>query len=275
MSFPKAIPIGGTDVEPNALETVDLDGDSTPEIVFVERRREGRSSKYALRALKFESLDTWSDVSFSDDAQSIPLDIKSSPSRLMSFNANDDDKADLLLFFQTSKEPLVLIGKDSGFEPLVTDGGFQLGEVAAGAVFPGEVGLLLSQESFTRNIKLEDNRWQVADQYNASETAARISGSVGLDLDGKGGKEIVLIDTGVKRLRVLREEDAVYRPWREVELGSLAFKSAQVADLNGDKRDDLLLFGGGRFAGPVCGPDRSGSERNGLIRNQTQERLLH
>ena len=248
LSFPKAIPIGGKDVEPSALETVDLDGDSKPEIVFVERKREGRSSKYALRALKFESFDEWSDVIFADDAKTIPLEIKSSPSRLMSFNANGDDKADLLLFFETGKEPMVLIAKESGFEPLVTDGGFQLGEVAAGAVFPGELGLLLSQESFTRNIKLEGNRWQVADQYNASETAARISGSVGLDLDGKGGKEIVLIDTGVKRLRVLREEDAVYRPWREVELGSLAFKSARVADLNGDKRDDLLLFGGGRFA---------------------------
>lgn len=248
LSFPKAIPIGGTDVEPSAFDTVDLDGDNTPEIVFVERKREGRSSKYSLRGLKFESADKWADVKFAGDKTSLPLDIKSAPSRLMSFNANGDDKADLLMFFEASKEPTVLVATADGFEPLVTDGGFQLGAVASGAVFTEDDSMLLSQESFTRNIKLEDNRWQVVDQYNAAETEARIAGSARLDLDGKDGKEIVLIDSGVKRLRVLREEDAVYRPWREVELGSLKFKSVQVADLNGDKRDDLLLFGGGRFA---------------------------
>ena len=249
LSFPKAISIGGTDVEPAAFDTVDLDGDQKPEIVFVERKREGRSSKYSLRALKFESADKWNDVKFDEDKTSIPLELKSTPNRLVSFDANGDKKADLLTFFETSKDPVVLIANDKGsFAPLVSDGGFQLGSVSAGAVFTTEDGLLVSQESFSRNISLKDNRWQVTDQYNASETAARIEGSAKLDLDGKDAKEIVLVDSGVKRLRVLRQDEAVYRPWREVELGSLDFRSCQVADLNGDKRDDLLLFGGGRFA---------------------------
>lgn len=249
LSFPIAISIGGTDVEPAAFDTVDLDGDQKPELVFIERKREGRSSKYSLRALKFDSIDKWTDVKFEGDKTSIPLELKSTPNRLVSFDANGDKRADLLTFFETSKDPVVLIaGEDGSFAPLVSDGGFQLGAVSAGAVFTTEDGLLVSQESFSRNIRLKDNRWQVTDQYNASESAARIEGSAKLDLDGKGSKEIVLIDSGVKRLRVLRQDDAVYRPWREVELGSLKFRSCQVADLNGDKRDDLLLFGGGRFA---------------------------
>src|SRR6185369_11333882 len=49
------------------------------------------------------------------------------------------------------------------------------------------------------------------------------------------------------KLRVLRRESNVYRPWREVEIGAFPYKSTHVADLNGDGRDDLLVFGTGKF----------------------------
>ncbi|MEZ6068593.1 MAG: FG-GAP repeat protein [Planctomycetaceae bacterium] len=39
---------------------------------------------------------------------------------------------------------------------------------------------------------------------------------------------------------MLRKEEDVYRPWRVVEIGSFPYQSVAVADLNGDKRDDLL-----------------------------------
>ncbi len=51
-----------------------------------------------------------------------------------------------------------------------------------------------------------------------------------------------------QKLKFLRREESVYRPWQEIELGRFPFKSAHVADLNGDGQDDLLLFGQGKFA---------------------------
>ena len=69
-----------------------------------------------------------------------------------------------------------------------------------------------------------------------------------MDYDNDGTDEIILIDTGIKRLRVLRNESGLYRPWIEVELGDLKFRSAFVSDLNGDKADDLLLFGNQRLS---------------------------
>ena len=90
---------------------------------------------------------------------------------------------------------------------------------------------------------LEDESWTVADQFNAAEEKARIGGAVGMDYDNDGTQEIVLIDTGINRLRVLRNDSGLFRPWKEVELGNLKFRSAVVADLNGDQQDDLLLFG--------------------------------
>jgi len=74
-----------------------------------------------------------------------------------------------------------------------------------------------------------------------------------MDLDGLPGDEIVLVDTGVRKLRVLRNEENVYRPWKEVELGVFQFSSTVVADLNGDSRDDLLLMGAQQFAVLYCG----------------------
>ena len=69
-----------------------------------------------------------------------------------------------------------------------------------------------------------------------------------LNLDGEEGQEIVLVDTGVRKLRVMNRQDGVYRPWKEVDLGSIQFSSTLVSDLNGDSRDDLLLVGGQQFS---------------------------
>ena len=79
-----------------------------------------------------------------------------------------------------------------------------------------------------------------------------------LNLDGAEGDEIVLVDTGVRKLRVLRKQEGVYRPWKEVELGGLQFTSSIVADLNGDKLEDLLLVGAQHFS--VLYTGRSDSE---------------
>ena len=60
----------------------------------------------------------------------------------------------------------------------------------------------------------------------------------------------MLVDTGVKRLRILRKEqpDPQYTAWKEIELGDFPFRSARRGDLNCDGQEDFLLFGGSRFA---------------------------
>jgi hypothetical protein len=108
--------------------------------------------------------------------------------------------------------------------------------------------ILVAQNNFARNVAVgEKNQWQVLDQYNAAEAEAKIAGVATIDLDGQPGREIVLVDQGVKKLRVLRKEGTVYRPWREVDIGEFPYKSTHVADLDGDGREDLLLFGSGKF----------------------------
>ena len=83
-----------------------------------------------------------------------------------------------------------------------------------------------------------------------TESNAKIVGVAALDLDGAAGKEVVLVDTGVRRLRMMRRGGAgkLFQSWREVELGTLAYRANRIADLDGDRRDDLLLVGNGKFA---------------------------
>src|SRR5690606_32104876 len=108
---------------------------------------------------------------------------------------------------------------------------------------------LVAQENFARKlIPGGSDGWHVAEQYNAAEPSAKIVGAVSIDIDGESDAEVVLIDTGIRKLRMLRREGEVYKPWREAELGSFPYESSRVADLNGDGRDDLLLMGRGRFA---------------------------
>ena len=249
LEFPQAIPVGTADESPAAFETADVNNNGKQEIVTIIRRREGRSSKYELRI--FEEKDgKWDRLQLSDEP--IMLSLKTTPARIVKFEANGDDRPDFMVFYDSRREPYVLVSDaEAGLKELVTDGGFQLGELEAGSVYVSRQNtrsILVSQETFARSLTLTNNRWRVLDQYNAAETGANISGATEVNLDGQPGDEIVLVDTGVKKLRVLRKSDNVFRPWREVELGSLDFRSSAVEDLNGDGRPDLLLFGGGRFA---------------------------
>jgi hypothetical protein len=194
------------------------------------------------------------------------------------FDGARDDRANFLLFQGSDRSPIVLAGKaDGSLAAVPGDAGLRLGNVGPGAVFftrdtavqasaahgaashgtaPHDTALhddvptiLAAQENFARKLQLgNDQEWHVVDQYNASEPSARIVGAALINLDGKPGREVVLIDTGIRKLRILRREGDLFRPWKEIELGSFPYEAVRVADLNGDGRDDLLLIGRGRFA---------------------------
>ena len=181
----------------------------------------------------------------------LTLTLKSAtPERLMSLDANGDKRPDFLILVE-NKPPLLLLTNAEGVPAEApAEAGVGLGNVSAGGIFFGDLdkpALIVAQNNYARRFELVEGKFKVADQYNASESQAKIVGASALDLDGKPGREIVLVDTGVKKLRVYRSEENLYRPWREVEIGAFPYKATHVADLNGDKRDDLLLFGPGKF----------------------------
>lgn len=249
LTFPQALPIDG---EPVGMELLEERGTTEPSLLVLTRDREGRMATYSLVVLKRVD-DRWETAPVSAEEPSTPLSLKGTPERMLLADLTGDRFPELLIF-QGSRPPLVLQRDDNGrWQELVTTGALGAGSIPAGAVFPGQIGpragLLVAQDNYVRLLTLTpEKRWEVADQVNAGEPRARIVGTALLDLDGRPGDELVMVDTGVKKLRVLQLIDGRYQPWKEVELGNFDFKTTRVADLNGDGRDDLVLFGADQFA---------------------------
>ncbi len=263
LTFPQAIPI---EKEPVVFALADVNGDQTPEIVYVARDRVSTKTTYVLKVLQAterEGQMEWQ--SFSENAavplgkdKGIALSLKGDPEQIVPYDANRDGHLDFLIF-QGSERPAILLKADGkgGLMEVSGEGGFGLGNVTASSVFFGQLGgleslnepaLLVAHNNFVRHVRLnEQNQWRVIDQFSALESAAKIVGAATLNLDAQPGNEIVLIDQGVKRLRVLRKEENTYRPWREVDIGPFPYRGSYVADLNEDGLQDLLLFGGGKF----------------------------
>ena len=260
LKFPETLPLTGDVL---GFELIDLTGDGNPEIValFKEKKADGKSQT-SLSAVQFKAGEGWQKL-----GPDVEVKLAGDPARLVAVDANRDGRMDLMITLKT-KPPVILLADKTGHLNLTTSGsgGVSLGELEASAIFNGEItrtggnaepALLVAQGAFVRNVRLDDtNRWQVADQFSWAEANSKVKGVAAIDLDGKPGNELVLIDSGAGKLRILRRDDEQYRPWHEIDLGAFAFKGARVADLNGDKRPDLLLLGAGKFAVVYAGgPD--------------------
>ena len=101
-----------------------------------------------------------------------------------------------------------------------------------------------------------DGRWQVRDQFNAPSPNAKIAAVVPCDLDGDGTPELVMADTASRSLLIQKRSGAVYQPWKRLRLGALDLKMLQTADLNGDGKLDLIIFGSDALAVSYAGSDQ-------------------
>lgn len=255
LTFPTALPI---DIEPLAFEVADLDRDGTPEVFYVGEAENQPRDKYRFAALKWTK-QGWQPFAWGEE-KALDIALETEPERLVQLDANQDGQADFLVFYGGGRTPALLLTDKDGVPQLTeTPGGIQLRDVSRESVFiksnpqtgkgdSRQGAMLVAQGTFARELVLnESHQWQVLDQYNASESSARIEGVAAINLDSQPGDEVVLVDTGIQKLRILRQEESLYRRWKEIDMGAFPFISSHVADLNGDHRDDLVIFGRSKF----------------------------
>jgi hypothetical protein len=280
LTFPTPLPISG---EPVALDVADLNGDKSPEVVYIARTKSNGNDEFTLRALKRVNGEAKAQrepggerpkptasprkpLSFSGSIETfrwgqddgVPLKgLPGVPPALRVVDVNRDGLADVLIF-NSFGPPTLLLGRAGG-EPPASAGG-SLGPLAG--VSPSGLSqmeldgpaLIVAQNSFARNLLLDrSGRWEVKDQYNTGRGNAQVVGAAALDTDGDGKKEIVLLDKASKSLQFLDLKDGVYRPAGSLSLGPIEFQGMAVADLDGDGRDDLLIAGTDRFAVMITG----------------------
>src|SRR5262249_3852572 len=106
LSFPTPLPVVG---EPVAMDLADLDGDKSPEVLYITRIKPGADT-FELRALTREKSGSfhmfrWREV------ESVPMaGMTSVPAAMRALDVNQDGQADLLIFNQYGS-PLLLLGK--------------------------------------------------------------------------------------------------------------------------------------------------------------------
>ena len=258
ITFPESIFKKPDGAELAAVTIIENNG--KPQIVLALTVGTGNSMKLEFQRLTRAESGEWVRAE-SDKKIELTGAVGARGVRMVKMDVNQDGRPDVLSVPSgTSKNgvQVLLQLEDGTLEVAKQTSQLDLGVSAAGRTFVSKDRLLVARDSFARAMSFGANGWKVEDQFNAGETSASLEGVALLNLDGTEGDEIVLVDTGVRKLRVLRKQDGVYRPWKEVELGGLQFTSSIVADLNGDKLEDLLLVGAQHFS--VLYTGRSDSE---------------
>jgi hypothetical protein len=246
LTFPVALTLQEGE-EPIAFELAE-NGDSMS-IDYVARVGTGRLTSLTVRTLVWSPSEKKWQATQGDGFKLTARGVTS----LKSLDANGDEFPDLLVFPDLQRAPQLLLGSKKGFTEWKSTGGISFGEIATGAVFIGNSSpaeIYVAYERFARRLALSESgtEWIVRDQFNVADERSRIAGTVVLNLDGKGGQEILLVDSGTKKLRFLREAEGLFSEFDQIDLGEFTFQSASVDDLNNDGRSDVILFGGNEFA---------------------------
>jgi hypothetical protein len=250
LAFPSPLPTTGGD--PVALEVADLDGDRRPEILYtVPAGRADGGQVFALRALGRGGGGAFVPFRWGDD-DAVPVrGLNGAPPALKVVDANGDDRADILVFNEYGT-PVLLLGRADGPPTPSTAGPGPLANADAARVgrpLKGQTGLLVAQGGFARQVEIDpEGRWAVRDQFNAGRGDAQVVAAAALNGPDDGtASEIALWDKGEKVLRFLERADGTFRPAGTVPIGTLDVRGMFVVDLDGDRREDLLLAGPDRF----------------------------
>ena len=256
LTYPAPLPTAGD--QPVALAVADLDGDKTPEVLYVTLDPVGGKDVYALRALAREKSGTFVPYRWGPVEKVVLKDIGGVPPEIKVVDVNRDGQPDFLIF-DVYGPPTLLLGR-VGEPPAPAAGG--LGPLAgvgpAGlsvAIMDGQPSLVAAQQTFARKLLLDKGgHWAVQDQFDSGRTSARIEGAAVIDTDGDGVPEVALLDRVSKSILFLSKKDGTFRPTGSLSVGPFDdFKGMRAADLDGDGRDDLLLAGTSRFGVVLSG----------------------
>jgi len=237
--------------EPVLLSVAPLTKKDGQRAWVVQREKDG---KYQLRILSLQG-----GGKVREDASLAIPSKGSAPNRLALFDGNGDGATDLITFIPY-QDPVFFLqqnlkGKEGGgpvFKNLSQQADFGQGQLAklqpaALTVASGgkRARLMVTAGSYVRILELDkENRLKVLDQHSGRSSEAKIKAGTPLDLDGDGTDEIVLLDSSVNSLEILQKSsDGTYSITGQIKLPKLQFVRLDARDLDGDKRDDLILFG--------------------------------
>ncbi|MFH1023085.1 MAG: VCBS repeat-containing protein [Planctomycetota bacterium] len=263
IDFPASVPVTG---KPVVLDVGDLDGDGAPDWVYVVKNDSERKLVVWTAGLK-AALDRKSALEGAPAPVAREFKLTGAPDdpeRLALFDANQDGRPDVILFYPYDAMRVWLNqpGPDGkGFTLTdVTDrpdfGKGLVEKAVAASFFPADLNrdgkpeMILARQNYARALFVgPGNALTVLDQFAAKNPKAQVAGVAALRLDDDPDPEVVLLDKARSQLTILKR-NAASNAWEVVrtrDVPRLSFRMFAVADLDGDRTPDIFLGGEQEF----------------------------
>jgi len=271
LSFPVTSPIEG---EPVALDIADVDGDGRDDVIVLVAQGEGRARKHQLEVRTGNADGTLSKPA------AYPIEgLKKTPFALRMIDLDRDGKLDALAFAPGDKAvPALVLSRAGSF---VAD---DRGEDAPGLGILAGVGpdsiaiedvdgdgkkeLLVAQANFVRALAFDVDPNvaggrvvpRVVVQLNAPSPDAKLSAVAFADWNGDGKRDLLVRDDATREILALEIRGDALAILERASCARLEFAGMSAADLDGDGRQDLCVFGRGEIGMLLGGARESGFE---------------
>lgn len=183
-------------------------------------------------------------------------DLQSNPQGIMAVDVDKNGLVDLIIFISKYTSPILVLQESKGKFKVVSKAKSGISALENATMSSTNVAdidgdgrdeLLIAYGGFARSVVLDENGWNVIDQYNRHDRSATIDSGVLYDIDKDKSKEILLFDGGKSQLQVLKaDSDGTFRFDRLYDIGKWNLKKILPFELNDESV--LLLFDGEKFA---------------------------
>ncbi len=191
---------------------------------------------------------------------------------LAALDLNQDGREDLVVFSEFAPAALLLQDGTGRFAPVAVKGGVLEGlltEMSRGRLVPARLDTvdkpvaLAVKGGFVRAFTLDEKEGvKVLDQFNARPGKSRLVAAAAGRFRNARRNDIALLDLGNRLVTFhgVKKDKGGYEEIGQAEIDGGEYRSMAAMDLDGDERDDLLLFAQDRVAILYTRPLNNGFE---------------
>ncbi len=245
ITYPAVADVTG---EPLAMDTTDINGDGTADLVYIAREKDKQKSQFFMRSV----LNLGRENTAAGPELEVK-DLKDPPVDVRIADLDQDGMADVMIY--RSFGPAILLRqtgagiwvqvsdteKNSGLVSSLTPAGTTVAALEEG----GKPVLLAAQKEFARSLKFEPERgWQIVDQYAAADAQSRLTAVQAIARAGQKARQIAAYDSARQKMVFLsRQEDGTFRTEQEIAVGNLDIKKILPLTSPGGGATRMLLAG--------------------------------
>lgn len=264
LSFPRLLPALGA---PRATCVVRIGGKP-----FIVALGDSKDNAEALRAYELKDSDIGASQPVLPDGNKAEGLKLGEGNGLAAMDLNQDGREDIVLYSEFAPAALLLQDASGRFAPATVKGGVLEGlltEMTRGRLVPAKLDTeakpvtLAVKGGFVRAFALDEKEGvKVFHQFNARPGKARLVAAAAGRFRSAKNNDIALLDIGnrVVTFHGVKEDKGGYEEIGHADIDAGEYRSMAAMDLDGDERDDLLLFAQDRVAILYTRPLNSGFE---------------